>query len=171
MPPLSTPTARATHARPLHPVALASVPSGILLVQVRVRASSFFPGGRPARRALSVHEPRPKRATEVACARVKDDSLGVSRAFSQPCGPHKSGLALQRREKEDTSDRFLAQTSEARSERPTDPTACTRTKRAIDQTATEASGRRAVWSRSEHQGKERRPLSPAAGCLNFSPVT
>ena len=34
--PLSTLTARATLARPLHPAALASVPSGIVLVRVRV---------------------------------------------------------------------------------------------------------------------------------------
>ena len=37
MPPLSTLTAHATHARPLHPATLASVPYGILLVQFRVR--------------------------------------------------------------------------------------------------------------------------------------
>jgi hypothetical protein len=38
IPPLSTLTARATHARPLHPAALASVLSGIVLVRVRVRS-------------------------------------------------------------------------------------------------------------------------------------
>ena len=37
MPPLSTLTACATHALPLHPSALASVPYGIVLVRVRVR--------------------------------------------------------------------------------------------------------------------------------------
>ena len=37
MPPLSTLTARATHARPLLPAALASVPYGFVLVRVRVR--------------------------------------------------------------------------------------------------------------------------------------
>jgi hypothetical protein len=37
IPPLSTLTARETLARPLHPAALASVPSGIVLVRVRVR--------------------------------------------------------------------------------------------------------------------------------------
>ena len=37
MPPLLTLTARATHALPLHPAALASVPHGIVLVRVRVR--------------------------------------------------------------------------------------------------------------------------------------
>jgi hypothetical protein len=36
IPPLSSLTARATLARPLHPAALASVPSGIVLVRVRV---------------------------------------------------------------------------------------------------------------------------------------
>ena len=37
MPPLSTLTARATHALSLHPAALASVPYGIALVRVRDR--------------------------------------------------------------------------------------------------------------------------------------
>ena len=36
MPPLSTLTAQATHARPLPPKALASVPYGLVLVRVRV---------------------------------------------------------------------------------------------------------------------------------------
>ena len=41
--------------------------------------------------------------------------------------------------------------------------ACTRAKRATGLTATEASGRRAVCTRSEHQTKEKGPLSLAAG--------
>ena len=36
MPPLSTLPARATHALPLHPAALASVPYGVVLVRVRI---------------------------------------------------------------------------------------------------------------------------------------
>ena len=39
-PPLSPDLIRATHARPLHPAALASVPFGIVLVRVRVRDST-----------------------------------------------------------------------------------------------------------------------------------
>jgi hypothetical protein len=43
IPPLSTLTARATHARPLDPAAMASVPSGIIiLVRVRVRRPRSF---------------------------------------------------------------------------------------------------------------------------------
>jgi hypothetical protein len=42
IPLLSTLTARATIARPLHPAELASVPSGIVLVRVRVRSVATF---------------------------------------------------------------------------------------------------------------------------------
>ena len=56
IPPLSTPTARAMHAPPLHPAALASVPYGVVLVRVRdrlqlysgypvLRGGGILPGG------------------------------------------------------------------------------------------------------------------------------
>ena len=49
-PSLSTLTARATHARPLHPAALASVPYGLVFVRVRVRVPWPRSGRSPLRR-------------------------------------------------------------------------------------------------------------------------
>ena len=41
---LASLTARATHALPLHPAALASVPYGIILVRIQVHSYEFFLG-------------------------------------------------------------------------------------------------------------------------------
>ena len=56
MPPLSTLTARATHALPLHPAEFPSVPYGIVIVQVRVRVL--------------------KKQTEHAVSQVRNCTLG-----------------------------------------------------------------------------------------------
>ena len=53
MPPLSTLTARATHAHPLLPAALASVPYGLVLVRVRVLPLARFSRARPPPSPLS----------------------------------------------------------------------------------------------------------------------
>jgi hypothetical protein len=74
IPPLSTLTARATLARPLHSAALASVPSGVVLVRVRVptptRAKERIattPGCGPACQRVFAHahaSPSPTRTVQ-----------------------------------------------------------------------------------------------------------
>ena len=63
-------TERATHAHPLHPAALASVPYGIVLVRVRVRSNLQFLLGMPERMAPTLRE------MDRLCFKVAGNAMG-----------------------------------------------------------------------------------------------